>query len=72
MKHNINLEERFRFTMQVKTDGMMGFSCIGMHTMPELIGYLQIALSILQDRCKNKSDSNLLTDMTDLRSMDRQ
>lgn len=69
--HNRNLEERFRFTLSVKNDGKLGVSCIGMHTVPELIGYLQLVTSMLVSKCLAPNASLVDTDFTDMRRFEK-
>ena len=66
MMHNKDLNERFRFTMTVDVKGQMGFSSIGLHTLPELIGYLRAVCHDLERRMV-AGPHNLITDMTDVR-----
>ena len=63
--HNRNLEERFRFTMSVQTDGKMSFSSVGLHTLPELIGYLRAVCCNLENRMLTPGE--LITDLTGMR-----
>lgn len=60
---NLNLNERFRFTMSVDVKGRLSFSSIGMHTLAELIGCLQVVSANLEKRMM-EPNAELVTDFT--------